>query len=600
LPDLVSLKFNIKKLVSIRKLWQFKDIAIVFFLLSIGVSSCRSPIPCPEKMVKGNAGSIVNTGGDDYLPVIFENSLYFISVKDIKSKKEQLYRAKIKEDTILQPVADTTLPLFKFTNYTTPSFYHDKATNDVDIYFAAADPKNKINRDIYTARMHEGKWSTVKPMEGEINTENFETHPAISSDGKTLVFVSNRQGSIGETDIYVTHRQSDGSWSKPENLGPEINTPAMEITPFIDSDGNLYFSSKGYRQGFGSDIVKAEPNGKGMWKNPQLLPKPVNSEADDAGPFVVNDKIFLSSNRTGGCGSFDIYDFILCGPVFFDGSVESKGANVPLAGKLELDEPNGQKYLEYIITSNGKFNFEVEPNRDYIVKYSNACVENLMTSQTIQAPCSDSSTVKINLKIELPENFYEFLFESYKVPFFVTGYYMPNTTDNLMELRHLFEKKKLGATEDTKYIENPGTNYDIYTEIVGKSIADAVKFIQTRLKFLSSACSGENDKLKITVTGFADPRPISETAKYIGEEISDKEYDFYVKPGDKMDNELLSKLRAYNSARTILTDLYSTEEYKQFENRIVWEIVGKGVDPDETVTNEYKRRVNIKIGIVQD
>jgi hypothetical protein len=68
------------------------------------------------------------------------------------------------------------------------------------------------------------------------------SHPALSSDDKLLVFASDRVGSIGGMDLFVS-RLTDGKWSVPENLGKSINTAGNEFFPFLDSENNLYFSS---------------------------------------------------------------------------------------------------------------------------------------------------------------------------------------------------------------------------------------------------------------------------------------------------------------------------------------------------------------------
>ena len=74
-------------------------------------------------------------------------------------------------------------------------------------------------------------------------------HPSISPDGKTLFFTSDMKGGFGETDIYSS-KFENGEWSKPVNLGNEVNTEASEMFPFIKENGVLYFSSNG-KIGFG-------------------------------------------------------------------------------------------------------------------------------------------------------------------------------------------------------------------------------------------------------------------------------------------------------------------------------------------------------------
>jgi outer membrane protein OmpA-like peptidoglycan-associated protein/tetratricopeptide (TPR) repeat protein len=133
--------------------------------------------------------------------------------------------------------------------------------------------------------------------------------PSLSSDGSAVYFCSNRAGGFGGYDLYVSYRTQSG-WTKPKNLGPEINTPGNEMTPFVDGYGRLYFSSD-YHHGFGGmDVFTAErmPNGID-WGNVLNLGKPVNSPYDDM-YFCFDGQSrygFFSSNRLSGGGNEDIY-----------------------------------------------------------------------------------------------------------------------------------------------------------------------------------------------------------------------------------------------------------------------------------------------------
>lgn len=90
-------------------------------------------------------------------------------------------------------------------------------------------------------------WGEPFNLGAPVNTSYWESQPAISPDGSTLYFVSNRPGGLGGYDIWKSMLKADGYWSQPENLGPEINTPYDEHTPFIHPDGKtLYFSSDGW------------------------------------------------------------------------------------------------------------------------------------------------------------------------------------------------------------------------------------------------------------------------------------------------------------------------------------------------------------------
>ncbi|RZL05374.1 MAG: hypothetical protein EOO89_26635, partial [Pedobacter sp.] len=136
----------------------------------------------------------------------------------------------------------------------------------------------------------------------------------ISPDGNILYFVSNRPGGYGGYDIYKSKVDTEGNWSKPENLGPVINSPFDENTPFIHPDGKtLYFSSDGW-PGFGNkDVFYSRMDEKGKWGKPENIGYPINSFNEETGLTVTTDgkNALFSTETATGYGSQDIYIFPL-------------------------------------------------------------------------------------------------------------------------------------------------------------------------------------------------------------------------------------------------------------------------------------------------
>lgn len=168
------------------------------------------------------------------------------------------------------------------------------------------------------------------------------THPTVSKDGKTLYFVSDMSGGIGGYDVYETH-QTDSGWSKPNNLGPSINTEADEMTPFIYND-NLYFSSKGNMGFGGSDIFKAKLKGTDV-VSVKNIGKPFNTSKDDFA-FVLSDSGttgYLSSNRDGTHGYDHIYGFEKFEIIYPDtirGIAMNRITGLPISGVKVTVEPD--------------------------------------------------------------------------------------------------------------------------------------------------------------------------------------------------------------------------------------------------------------------
>ncbi len=119
-------------------------------------------------------------------------------------------------------------------------------------------------------------------------------------------FASDREGGFGGWDLYLSYKEGT-NWTKPINLGPAVNTPGDEITPYFDGL-NLYFASD-YHLGFGGfDVFMAE-QGEGRWLKSTNLGQPVNSSTDDYGMIMDSYRNFgyMVSNRSGGKGLEDIY-----------------------------------------------------------------------------------------------------------------------------------------------------------------------------------------------------------------------------------------------------------------------------------------------------
>lgn len=139
-------------------------------------------------------------------------------------------------------------------------------------------------------------------------------HPSYSNEFDLLFFVSNMNGGYGGKDIWVTkYYPEKDSWEVPKNLGPEVNTSGDELFPFIASDGTLYYSSEGGVSMGGLDIFKALKINEFSWGNVENMKYPINSVGDDFG-IILNDSKksgYFSSNRKGGLGQDDIYEFEL-------------------------------------------------------------------------------------------------------------------------------------------------------------------------------------------------------------------------------------------------------------------------------------------------
>ena len=266
-----------------------------------------------------NLGEGVNTLYNDYSPIISAdgNTLIFTS-----NRTDDPARAKANanfEDIFVSYKNGNKWSVPKPISQNINIKYNDAA--------ASLSPDGKTlflyyeegEGDIYTSTRNGEAWSEPKPLNKNINTAMFwETCASVTSDGKKLFFASNRPGGIGELDIYMSQLDAKGDWGKAVNLGPIINTPNNEDSPFIHHDGTtLYFSSDGHPRLGNSDIFVSEfVNNK--WKKPENMGYPLNSWEYD-GFFTLSPdkkKGYFSTAKEGGLGDADIYSITFLEPKY--------------------------------------------------------------------------------------------------------------------------------------------------------------------------------------------------------------------------------------------------------------------------------------------
>jgi outer membrane protein OmpA-like peptidoglycan-associated protein len=166
------------------------------------------------------------------------------------------------------------------------------------------------NGELFVARKENDRWGEMTKLNDNINSMFNETHASFSSDGKQLYFTSDRKGGYGGLDIYRSELTDQG-WGIAVNLGPLINTPYNEESPFITYDsGRLFFSSQGHYNMGGYDIFMSVLDGKGQWLPPVNIGYPINTPDDDLFYFPLGSGTEAYQARfTGGSRQSDIVRF---------------------------------------------------------------------------------------------------------------------------------------------------------------------------------------------------------------------------------------------------------------------------------------------------
>jgi len=240
------------------------------------------------------------------------------------------------------------------------------------------DEEGIIRLKIYSAENINGEWTNITEL--PFNSDSYSVaHPMLSPDGKKLYFVSDMPGSLGESDIFVTDIIGDGTYGPIKNLGGNINTMARETFPFITKDGVLYFSSDGH-QGLGGLDVFATKIAYNDYTQPVVnVGRPVNTPKDDFSYIFDsgNKTGYFSSNRDGGMGDDDIYEFVENEPLTLDciqevmGTVRDRISNEVLAGATVkiIDEENNE-ISSTITDSNGNYILQLDCSKGNFVRAS--------------------------------------------------------------------------------------------------------------------------------------------------------------------------------------------------------------------------------------
>ncbi len=264
------------------------------------------------------------------------------------------------------------------------------------------DSKKISHLKIYKAELIEGKWSNITEL--PFNSKNYSVeHPTLSPDETELYFASDMPGSIGSFDLFVVSIHPNGSYGRPKNLGPKINTEQREQFPFISASNTLYFASDGHFGMGGLDIFKSEIINEEFSK-PVNLSSVINSNLDDFAFLIdeTNEIGYFSSNRAGGAGNDDIYRFTQLIIVHLTGIVNEKNSDVLLAGsKITLFDANNNVISNTIVKNDGTYEFELEANKTYKIKAE----KDLYASNEFEITTDTAKSISKNIELELFENY---------------------------------------------------------------------------------------------------------------------------------------------------------------------------------------------------
>lgn len=345
-------------------------------------------MPVPTRMP-----APINTSSSEYLPMLDPTGrkLYFTSTRSGGVSQEEAMEGEFDEDLYYIEKIDGVWgepvlmpePINTSRNDGAASFSADGQT----MVYGACNREDGVGScDLYIAYLNGNAWSTPVNMGNVVNSKSWDAQSTISSDGNKIIFASERPGGYGDTDLYMVEKNIFGDWGIPVNLGPMVNTPFGEYTPFLSQDGKtLYFSSYGHSGYGGSDIFKSVFE-DGKWSRPVNLGKPINTAGDDrfftiGGPGEFG---YFASDRDG---NLDLYEIeipehmrpeptvVVSGTVTDAKSREPIGAYVLVedisTGELIAVNKSNSATGHYLVVLPAGRKYSVSANKESFFFYSN-------------------------------------------------------------------------------------------------------------------------------------------------------------------------------------------------------------------------------------
>lgn len=353
---------------------------------TFGVEAIKNPKPYEPV----NVGPGINTDFDEYFPAITGDGKQFIFTRSLREASVPGYQ---NEDFFISNKVKHTwqeaVPIREINSMGNEGAPTLSADGNI-MFFASceigpgdygSDGRQGFGScDIFYSQKINGRWSKPRNAGPAVNTNHWETQPSFSSDGKTLYFIRgilNRDKGVRDQDIYMTTIGDDGRFTPAVKLDTNVNTPYKEESVFIHPDNmTLYFSSAGHVGMGGLDIFMSKRQPNGTWGPAINLGYPINTFSDENSLLVEpSGKLaFFASDRKGGLGGLDIYQFELPESAkpekitYVKGKIYNAKTKEPLEANFELyDLETQQLVTRYFSSKNGEFMVILNANHNYMV-----------------------------------------------------------------------------------------------------------------------------------------------------------------------------------------------------------------------------------------
>lgn len=364
----------------------------------------KAKIQNPNKdILVNNLGPVINTNYPEYSSVSSTDGyeLYYTSRRPwggdtslrFISAEEGLYP----EDIYMSQGEGSSWGTPKRLKSNTAMYNEATITLNNNRFYTYTDSSGR--GDIFSSNYKEGGISfpeQILSANGVNDKKAWETSVFFSKDGNKMYFSSDRKGGYGGRDLYSVVKNTDGTWSAPQNMGPAVNTAYDEESPYISNDGKYFFYASNNEQSIGGFDIFYAPFTNGSVGTGKPLDYPLNSTADDV--FYTSSgngyKGYLTSSRNGSYGDKDIYEidmnYIGLEKVRFAVVALKTLDNVPMPETVKtrfVCATCEVKSMDVQPRKDGKVIQALEPCKEYIFEYLIGSEEKVMKRDTVKTDC---------------------------------------------------------------------------------------------------------------------------------------------------------------------------------------------------------------------
>lgn len=361
--------------------------------------------------------------------------------------------------------------------------------------------------DIYLSQYTPEGWSEPQNLGPTVNTEFWESSPALSPDKRVLYFSSNRPGGYGGRDLYMSVRLPSGRWGQAVNMGPKINSAGDELAPFIHADNQTLFYTSDGLPGYGnSDLFVLRKNEKGEWGIPENLGFPINTIENEGSLAVSADGLtaYYASDRSDSRGNLDLYSFQLRPDIrpnrtlYVKGKVTDAKTKSGIPSTVELTDNSSNEVLmrvqtdelgDYLVTLPTGKDYTFTVNRKGYLFYSEVYALSRKDADSTYEKDIQLSPVQLNASFVF--NNILFVSNSYELPV--------NGLAELQQLIQILQDNPTLKVEISGHTDNTGNKKDNLTLSANRAKA-IVDYLITK----------GIDSLRLSYKGYGDTQPIAD------------------------------------------------------------------------------------------